>query len=255
MATLVFIHGLNTYGDDDIHIGPLRFGAMHARLEKRFRDLGHGFHAPQNLGAGSPEEMAEAAARQVREFAPRGPIHLLGQSTGGLVARAMAAREEFRERIASIITWGTPHQGTIAAHFAIEFARRRPGLARVFKTFGYDTGAKGSIFAHYTPEAQQTFNTRFPQTNERSFSLVCEVNQADLSWPLGFFHSRLHPEREASDGFVWRESQTWGNARGPFRLDHFGELGFFPHLRLSARRRAEIEFERLISEIDRIVSN
>lgn len=252
MATIVFIHGLNTYGDDDIHIGPLKFGYMHSRLEAEFKALGHDFVAVTGLGYGTPEEQAERALQQLPETAE---LHLLGQSTGGLVSRVLAAHPALNSRVRTVMTVGTPHGGTAAAEFALNFPEKHPTLTRLFSVAGYDTRLKAEIFKRFTPQAMREFNEKYPiLSTYKAISLICEVERERLSWPLQFFYKKLHPGSQKSDGLIWTESQKWGAQEGPFQLDHFAQLGFFPHLSRSARTEAEKEFRRLITCIDRFVT-
>jgi pimeloyl-ACP methyl ester carboxylesterase len=255
MRTAVFVHGLNTYGDDDLHIGPLKFGSMHARLAKALAVRKVLVQSLTGLGAGSPEKQAERAVATMATIAkvePLGELVLLGQSTGGLVARVMAAKLG-GERVKAIVTWGTPHAGSLAARFGLELGEKLPALQKIFARLGYDTQAKAEIFRHFTPEAMIEFNKKYPAVN-RETSLICEVAAPDLSWPLIPFYRKIHPQCEPSDGFIWSESQKRGETLGPFALDHFGELGFFPHLDPRAKARARSEFERLVDEIVKLVS-
>jgi pimeloyl-ACP methyl ester carboxylesterase len=273
MATIVFIHGLNTYGDDELHVGPLKFGAMHARLERALVKTGLSFVALTGLGTGSPEEQAAMAAAQVEKLGDKIPerFYLLGQSTGGLVARALGARPSYRHRVLGILTLGTPNSGTTAAEFGLKFAERSRGINRLFSFFGYDTREKLLAFKHYTPQAVAALNTRLAtfataelastapltsgdQTQPKELALLCEMARAELSWPLKIFYRQLHPRGEPSDGFIWSSSQARALGAGPFALDHFGELGFFPHLLPAARRKAETEFARLVQAIFNSVS-
>lgn len=252
MATIVFIHGLNTYGDDDLHIGPLKFGSMHSRLERELKAIGHTFVAVTGLGYGSPEEQAERALKQVPESCE---IYLLGQSTGGLVSRVLAAHPELSSRVRAVMTIGTPHGGAAAAEFGLDFPQRYPTFARLFSLAGYDTRQKVEVFQRFTPKAMREFNQKYPISGTyKAISLICEVAREQLSWPLQFFYKKLHPDSQKSDGLIWTESQIWGTTEGPFQLDHFAQLGFFPHLSPKARAEARKEFHRLITCIDRYVT-
>lgn len=260
-TTLVFLHGLNTFGDDDIHIGPLKFGAMHSRLFAGLTARGLRCETVPRLGHGSIESQLAIAHQYMDQIDLPDSFHLLGQSTGGLVARALAASPKYRARVSTVMTLGTPNQGTWAAEFALSIAKRHRALHRVFKIFGYDSNEKTEIFRHFTPGAvgelnrwlrPQALEEQTPRTHE--ISLLCEVSQLDLAWPLVPLYRLLHPNGEPSDGFVWTQSQRHGRTIGPFALDHFGELGFFPHLSQRARTRAKSEFERLLDQIAAIVS-
>lgn len=250
MALIIFVHGLNTYGDDDIHIGPLKFGEMHRHWHRALSARLLQFRPVTNLETRSPLDQAEEIIRNLDDLDPNERLHLLGQSTGGLTARALAVHPRWRERVASVMTVGTPHQGADAALFGLRFAERFPAWHRLFRLFGYDTVRKSTIYSHFTPEAVSEFN-RGPNLpgDIRAFSFICELPESELSWPLRLMHGRLNPDRNAGDGFISSQSQTFGEAHGTFALDHFGELGFFPFLSASARLKGSAEFERLADAI------
>lgn len=256
MASLIFLHGLNTYGDDDIHIGPWKFAAMHTFWQKALERRGVEFHALTGLSPLAPRDQAQEALALVRARRPSEPLHLLGQSTGGLTARALAAHPELRGRVASVMTIGTPNSGASAAELGLEFARSSPAWHRLFSLFGYDTVQKTAIYRHFTPAAVREFNSSCALPSEvRALSFICEVGTSELSWPLRFLHGRINPEGAPGDGFIPSDSQRFGDCQGPYRLDHFGELGFFPYLRPSARLKTALEFERLADAVAKVAGN
>jgi pimeloyl-ACP methyl ester carboxylesterase len=269
MATVLFFHGLNTFGDDLLHIGPMTFGPMHAPLEREFVRRDIPFIGVTGLGFGTPEEQAEKTIAFLEETGllehsdrdDHGTLHLLGHSVGGLVARALADRPELKGRIRSIITMGTPHQGAWVATFGMEFEKRHPLLCRAAAFAGYDTRVKAAIFRNFTLEAAREFNARHNSLpGIREITLLCEVEREELSLPYRLFYERMHPRFQEphfpkSDGFIWSESQKRGEVIGPFALDHFGELGFFFQLAPSIRRRARAEFQRLVNTLEDLVSN
>lgn len=256
MASVIFLHGLNTYGDDDIHIGPWKFAPMHAAWQRALESRGLQFHAVTDLGAREPHDQAARALDVLQRLGPTPPFHFLGQSTGGLTARALAAHPKMQGRVASLITIGTPHAGALAAELGLEFNRRHPLLNRLFALFGYDTGKKAAIYEHFTPTAVREFQLTCPlPSGVRAYSLICEVEPSGLSWPLRILHSKINPEGLPGDGFIASQSQRFGECLGPFRLDHFGELGFFPFARRTQRQKSALEFERLADTVTQIIGN
>lgn len=263
MGTLVFFHGLNTYGDDLLHLGPLTFGMMHSRLEKGFRRHKIDFLPMTELGGSdSPELQAERAAQTFVErglLKRDGSFHFLGHSIGGLVARALAARPEFRGRVRNIMTMGTPHHGTETAFFGLEFEQRFPRMGQFFRAIGYDTRKKLEIYQQFTPEVVAEFNRLYPSlTDVRELTLLCACPRTELSLPFQALYKYIHPATAeglgASDGFILCESQRRGEVIDTFALDHLGELGFFFHLSPFARQRAEKEFSRLVQRVVEIVT-
>jgi hypothetical protein len=103
------------------------------------------------------------------------------------------------------------------------------------------------------------FNARYPASDTiRNAFALCETTKAELSWPLLVFYSRLHPLTEdcgSSDGFIHSARQAWGKRLGLYRLDHFGNLGFFMQIDLRARRAARNEFERLVNDSVALMSS
>lgn len=264
MRRLVFIHGLNTYGDDDLHIGPLKFGLMHARLEAALRPMVDRFTPLTGFGSGSPEEQAKRITEIICSsdwYSRTTAIDWLGQSVGGLTARVLAQHPEFIKKTRSILTFGTPHHGAPVAELALSFENRHRFLHQLFSVFGYDTGKKNAIFQHYTAAAMRDFNRRYARpASVRCFSLICDVHRGQLSLPLRLAYGKIHgaPSQTValrSDGLIFCDSQAWGETRGPFALDHFAQLGFFPYLGRSARWKAETEFHRFARTIAALVSD
>jgi pimeloyl-ACP methyl ester carboxylesterase len=262
MAKIVFFHGLNTFGDDELHLGPLKFGPMHYYLEEAFHSRDIEFLCVTGIGAGRPDVLAARALSFLNEagyFAASLPsqknkIHFLGHSIGGLVARALASREEIHDQVASVITIGTPHHGTSAAAFGMNMKAERPLLHHSLKMVGYDTTERAEIFGHFTEDALRDFEMRFPLPRGiRSVSLVCEAQGRELSMP--FQLAKVMGPLLPGDGLISTASQLYGEELGPFSLDHISELGYFFHTRPSARRFAATEFKRMVDVISEFVSN
>jgi pimeloyl-ACP methyl ester carboxylesterase len=248
---VVFLHGLNTYGDDDLHLGPVRFGPMHGPLSRALEEKGISILPVEGIGARSPEAQAVIAIgfleREGALSAANKSFHLIGQSAGGLVARVLSHRKELHGRVRSIITIGTPHQGANIASFGLEFEKNHPLLCQLAAICGYDTREKAETFRHYTPEAIAEFNRRFPSLpGVREVCLICDAVASDVSWPLS-----LRGVLPDSDGFVTCASQRRGDEQGTFSLDHFAALGYFFHLDPAAKKRAAKEFSRLVDAISR----
>ncbi|CAN5475486.1 hypothetical protein BH10BDE1_BH10BDE1_26280 [soil metagenome] len=266
--TIIFFHGLNTYGDDLLHIGPVNLGRMDRYLVPELEK--HSVHivSIDGIGDGTPEAQADTAMKQISQM-PNvdGPIHLLGNSLGGLVARVVATKM----KVASVMSWGSPHLGAGAADLALKFPERYPKMTEALKKIGYVVGKNSDVYRHYSSDGLEDFNRRYPlrsTTPEHSF--VCAVPLKDVSpyfWP---FYGPLHGvgpldfakgivtsatldrlgRAPDSDGFITVASQSRGQVHGPYYLDHFVQAGFISMLpRPSQRKRALPEFQKLCSEI------
>ncbi len=278
----IFFHGLNTFGDDLLHLGPVSLGRMDRHLAPALKQKDVHFISVEKVGDGPPQSQAEWAISWLKKNSPeiRGQeVTLLGNSIGGLAARATAKmiRERPNEldvRISKIITWGTPHRGTLAAnltdHLNLKFPVLYPALKSALVKVDYHLESKSATFKVYSPIEMEKFNLNHPihpETDEISF--LCCVPPAEVSpyfWTLyPHIHglsiadfavelSRTSSGFAPSDGFIPNGSQSWGVERGPYRLDHFVQMGFTELLpSRKARNSAKIEFQKLVSDLADLV--
>ncbi len=250
-ATVVFLHGLNTFGDDCVHIGPLKLGRMDQIFKPSFEALGFRWLSIDGLGKGSPEVQAELAENTLRSHfgdSEEFEIHLIGHSMGGLVARALAKHSSFKRQIRSISTVSTPHQGTKIAEFAFDLAQwtqRVPFADRLMTMVNYRLLDRSTTFAKCSPSALKRFNREFPISADpplASFTTATPLfGRSIFFWPLSAI-LLTHP----NDGLVSLSDQDpplQGSTIGPFNLDHFEALG------LTHSTKGRVEFIRLIEEI------
>lgn len=270
--TALFFHGLNTFGDDLLHIGRVSRGRMDRHLREEFESRGVRFFSMNGIGMGSPEDQALICARQIEtlDIESETAVHFLGNSMGGLVARALAAlwkdgkvQNPKNLRVASLISWGTPHRGTVAADFALDFTKRNSRLVKSLAQIGYDMARNDETYRHYSPRSLDDFNRRYPlHSASPEHSFICAVPLREVSpyfWALyGYLHGvgpiellrRLGQRFDSfapSDGFIPVGSQNWGERHGPYALDHFAQSGFFSILSKPIRARAE--FEKLCDDM------
>lgn len=250
--SVVFLHGLNTYGDDDLHIGPLRFGSMNAPWESALKRRGLEVLAPVALGSHPIEKQAELVREELKKIGwwHSRRLHLIGHSSGGLIARVLASHSE--TPVLSVTTVGTPNHGTLAAEVGMKIANQ-PIAASALKAVGYDPKSRLEVFARYTKRSMREFNSSYPERPGVRYAYgLCEAEGSELSLPLRPFYGVLHPQshdKGRSDGFVDSESQKWGERIGRYRLDHFGNLGFFFQAFNDSKAAARQEFERLVDDV------
>ncbi|MES2963209.1 MAG: alpha/beta fold hydrolase, partial [Bdellovibrionota bacterium] len=206
--TIVFIHGLNTYADGLVHIGPVVAGAMKDKWEHALRLRGFEFVGVRGIGYGPIDEQADRAVECLRTeglLDGRRPLVLLGHSLGGLVARALVTRPGLREQTKAIFTFGTPHGGAHVTDIGLTLHEKSPVLTKVLKKVGYDVVAKQSNFANFTKANIDEFNSRHPvPKNVRCVSLMCEVKGLQISWPLVPIYAKLRAidPNPVGDGFI-----------------------------------------------------
>ena len=123
---LVFIHGLG--GRPGNFLGLKTYFASRGRTRSYVVDFGN---------AASIEVMAEHLASVIDEIircndlADGATIDLVAHSMGGLVGRLLLDEERYRERVANLVTLGTPHRGSHLARLAAtrSVLDLRPGSA------------------------------------------------------------------------------------------------------------------------------
>jgi triacylglycerol lipase len=160
---------------------------------------------------------------------PRGPVHLIGHSMGGLDARYLVARLGMEGRVRSVTTVGTPHRGSPFADWGVgRFARLLDPFLRL-------VGIPSEAFHDLTTERCRRFNEDVPDVpGVRYFAVagVCERPWVGLEWELPF---RIVNRREGpNDGVVSVASATWGEATEVWPGDHLNLVNW-PNRR--ARRR------------------
>ena len=255
-----FLPGLNAFADERVHIGPLRFGHMAAQWEAAAARR----HVPfaRSRCVGGDGLVREAArARETFEYevtegalAGRQRVRLIAHSTGGLVARAIAAARP--EVIADVVTLGSPHAGTPLATVALELLNRKSmlhGLARALgQVFGYNLEHRAATLYDLTPEGAESHAESFPVPQEVPTGFIeCRAEGPEIAAPfralaLAFPQARLS---EASDGFIHCSSQVFGAKLGQVRLDHYGEFGVAMQATRAERSRTQAEFLALTDRL------
>ena len=268
-APLVFfIHGLNTFGDDQFHTGPLAYGPMSKHWKPALEKNGNEFFSLTEMGFGPFDDQVARAIRQIErvlktQSEPRS-VHLFGHSMGGLVARGVAksflAESESisisTSRLKSVITLGTPHKGSRAQSQATNLRAQAPGLYYSLRAVGYDTEKRREPLSHFQNEKILDYDSRHPVIDGvECVSLVGSASVRQLSLPLRLIYRKLHPrgDEEMSDGLVPAASQRWARVAGEFELDHFAQLGVYLQLSARERRHAQVEFERAVSTVQDVI--
>lgn len=257
---VLYFRGLNTAGHDELFLGPLRFGSMTEATvqlleeELQAKGLTHiKVQSVTNLGKGTPEEMAERVATEQPDLF-RGPVVLVGQSAGGLVARALSRRADINANVQAVFTIASPHHGAPAATQALNDMKNPTFLTRSLEIIGYSMSEREAIFQSLTPEYMAEFNRKFPLGGGAPLhSFVCKIAFEDRGLGLAWWRTK-NPEHREGDGFIPESSQTYGNVHGPFYCDHLDAMGLHFYLRRSRREHARYEFRRILQKIVHLIS-
>ncbi len=190
----------------------------------------------------SVQVRSEQLAEQIDGFLEAGRaerVNLIAHSQGGLDARRAISSLGYADRVASLITISTPHQGTPIADVALGLL---PGFAEdVLAWFlewlgatvvGSESDAIASFESITTSYVQDEFNPANPDA-----AGVAYISYAGKTCPLGltcgdacdveirFAYYILLAVAGANDGMIPVESAKWGDYRGEIPADHFDEIG------------------------------
>lgn len=219
---LVLCHGL--FGFDEIEIAGWRhayFRGVPARLERSNWRVS----LARVSGASSLEVRANELAAYVRGIdAPK--VNLIAHSAGGVDARLAVARLGLKERVASVVTVGTPHRGTPLADLGDGLAARL-GLRRALERMGVGP----EVLRDLTVARMEAFNAEVRDAPDVFYGSVVAVARGPLETNLLLVPSYLWLKRRAgeNDGVVPASSQMWGEILARIEADHFAQVGWSLH--------------------------
>ena len=217
---IVLVHGL--CGFDELRLAG-RDITYFRGVRDRLRELSADVHVVQLPPVASVEERAKVLARHLEQLGDR-RVNIIAHSLGGLDARFAIARLGLGNRIASVITIGTPHHGTSVADagWSVVSAMPIPGKNGMIRE-------SLSAILDLTTKRAMAFNRDIP--NDRRVFYGCVVSRVNLG------AQDLHPLLRATHGFVRRRegdndglvaasSQRWGELLVECDIDHWGQIGW-----------------------------
>lgn len=232
---VVLLHGL--LGFDELVLGPTRV-AYFRGLTERLRRVGADVHRPRvSRTAAIAARGAQLAARI--EALPAKRVNVIAHSMGGLDARWAIARLGLAERVASLVTIGTPHRGSPLADLGAGLGEKL-GVRRVLDGLGMDVAA----FQDLTTTRMAAFNRKVRDARGVWYaSVVAHADGWSTSPLLWATHRYLSARAGPNDGLVPLASQAWGEVLLKLEADHFAQIGW--SLRFDA---AEL-FEEILREL------
>ena len=216
---VILLHGL--FGFDELGIGPAR-AAYFRGLTGRIRRVGAEVERPRVARIGPVAVRAQQLARRIEGLSAK-RVNVIAHSMGGLDARYAIARLGLADRVASLVTIGTPHRGTPLADLGTHVLGETLGLRRALGACGVDVGA----FYDLTTARMAAFNARVHDA--RSVWYASVVGWAPLRrthpllWPA---HRYLARASGPSDGVVPLASQAWGEVIAEVEADHWAQIGW-----------------------------
>ena len=217
---LVLAHGL--FGFDRIAIGGREHSYFRGVTGHLMR-VGAEVHRPCVPPSASIALRAEELARRVGLIRAR-KVNILAHSMGGLDVRYALARFGLADRVASVVTIGTPHGGTPVADLGV----RLSDLLRLKSLLGRVVDV--DAFYDLTTERMQRFNRDIADVPGVVYtSVVARIERAranPLLWPT---HAYLSERAGDNDGMVPLASQRWGEVLKVIEADHWAQIGWSSH--------------------------
>jgi hypothetical protein len=234
-AQVFFFRGLSTYGLDHAKWSVFDFGPIHGHFASELSRHGIEFHPVLGMGAGPLPEVARRAREYIERHPawrdPSRPVHFLGHSAGGLIARLVLPELEAARpgKILSCLTIATPHAGSQLAQIAVEMPERYRGSTLILRSFGYNVRIKRRFFEELTKDGiARVLGAGRPSAAEAA-SIVAAAPRREWCPPLRLFYKvkAFNDFALPSDGIVERDSQPFGNVIGELPIDHFRQVGLF----------------------------
>ncbi len=213
---IVLVHGL---GFEALLArgGARYFRGVISHLEAR----GLTVYRPRLPGSGSVPDRAEHLAAFIRSL-PDEKVNVIAHSMAGLDARYAIARLGLGDRVASLVTIGTPHRGSPVADLAVS------GPARLVRSVFQRVGRPMEAIDWLTTQSACRFNDEIVDDRRVMYcSVVTRARPARSLNPI-LFPPHYYVKRRAgsNDGLVPVASQRWGEILLECDADHWGQVGW-----------------------------
>jgi triacylglycerol lipase len=217
---VVLVHGI--VGFDEIKFFRWKrgyFGGIAQHLEA----MGVTVHLARLPPLASVPERAARLAEFIRSLdAPR--VNIIAHSMGGIDARYAITKMGVADKVASLVTIGTPHHGTPLAELG------QIGPALTARALVKRLGLPSDSLDWLTPGQMATFNVEIADApNVVYASVVCRAGQGLRSRnPLLIAsHAYIKTRAGTNDGLVPAWSQRWGRMLCEIQADHWAQIGWF----------------------------
>jgi triacylglycerol lipase len=213
---VILAHGM--MGFDEIAVAGRRHSYFR-KIADGLNGLDAKFHTPRVPAAAPIAVRAEQLRALVHEL-PSERVNVIAHSMGGLDARYAISRLGLKDRVASIVTIGTPHRGTPVADLGAGIVPA--GVSRALSKV-LDVRALHDL----TTDSLERFNREVPDAPGVAYCSV--VGRSALSqtnpllWPS---HAYLSARSGANDGLVPSASQGWGKVIREVEADHWAQIGW-----------------------------
>ena len=216
---VVLAHGL--LGFDKIAVGGREHSYFRGVTNHLMR-VGAEVHRPRVPSYASIAARAEELARVVQQIRAR-KVNIIAHSMGGLDARYAITRLGLADRVASLITVGTPHLGTPVADLGARLAE----LLKLKALLGRVVDVEA--FHDLTTARMERFNRDVADAPGVAYaSVVARIDRGRAHPLLWATHAYLTERSGDNDGVVPSASQRWGEVMQEIEADHWAQIGWSP---------------------------
>jgi triacylglycerol lipase len=228
MSTIVLAHGLFGFGDLLPGFTPVNY---FNGVAAHFIQQGHKVIAPQVNPIGSIKQRAgQFASSILAQTQPDERVHIIGHSMGGLDARhALSNNLGLTQRVATLVTIGTPHGGSPVADAIV--SKTGPLFGKIPLHFLPFLHADAGAFHDLTTAACAQFNATTPDVvGVRYLEIAGDPSHGGhelLLLQLAARIGEITPD-VINDGVVTKASALRDNHEHlpDWPVDHLGEIGW-----------------------------
>jgi triacylglycerol lipase len=218
---VVLAHGL--MGFDELGVGSMKQDYFKGVAEHLVA-LGLEVYTPRVPALASVEKRAEVLASRVRAL-PGKRVNIVAHSMGGLDARFAVAKLGLTDKVASVVTIGTPHRGTPLADLGIGLLKKTVRVARLWSAAG---GALDA-FMDLSSDHLTRFNAEVKDARGVFYGSAIAAVPEDCEAVHGFLAPSckyLAARHGPNDGLVPATSQRWGKVLARVEADHWAQIGW-----------------------------
>jgi triacylglycerol lipase len=205
----------------------------------RLRRQGIVVYQPRLPALASVPQRARVLAQFIGSL-PDERVNVVAHSMGGLDARYAVSHFNIADRVASVVSIGTPHRGTPVADLGAT------SLATAMRRVIAVAGITSAAVPWLTTAGTAAFNDQVPDVDGVVYGSIV----ATASRRVRALNPLLHPcylylyrRSGANDGLVPASSQHWGEILGHITADHLAQIGW------SRRFDAGSFYEQLVTRL------
>jgi triacylglycerol lipase len=214
---VVFCHGMLAF--TTLHMELREDLNYFSPLREFLRERGFRALFPQVTPTGRVSARAKQLRAQILHWTDE-PINIVAHSMGGLDARHLITHLGMSDRVRSLTTIATPHQGTYLVDWFLRNFGQRVPLLLALEAMGLDLDG----FRDCLPSRCRDFNSCTADSpSVRYFSYGGSVPSSRVTPVLRRAWSLLHAVEGPNDGLVSARSARWGEYLGTLAVDHFAQ--------------------------------